>query len=88
MELNSEKCEKKHHLCVERIENSVTGGHCDHLASLMMPNGDPLDRFLYPTLTLMIDSFLALWIGTSEILPCVRKSYLTHTILPRLSHEG
>ena len=27
-------------------------------------------------------------IGTSEILPCVRKSYLTHAILPRMSREG
>ena len=27
-------------------------------------------------------------IGTSEILPWVRKSYLTHAILPRLPREG
>ena len=30
---------------------------CHHSASLMMPNGDPRDRFFYPTLTLMIDSY-------------------------------
>ena len=29
---------------------------CHHLASLVMPNGDPRDGFFYPTLTLMIDS--------------------------------
>ena len=32
--------------------------------------------------------FLAHWIRTSEILPWDRNSDLTHTILPRLSHEG
>ena len=32
--------------------------------------------------------FLALWIRISDILPLDRKSYLTHAILPRLSHEG
>ena len=31
---------------------------------------------------------LAHRIGISEILPCDRKSYLTHAILPRLSREG
>ena len=30
---------------------------CHHLASLMMSNCDPWDRFFYPTLTLMIDSY-------------------------------
>ena len=30
---------------------------CHHLASLMMPNDDPLDRFFYPILTLLIDSY-------------------------------
>ena len=30
---------------------------CHHSASLVMPNGDPRDRFFYPTLTLMIDSY-------------------------------
>ena len=29
---------------------------CHHSASLVMPNADPLDRFFYPTLTLMMDS--------------------------------
>ena len=28
-----------------------------HSVSLGMPNGDPRDRFFYPTLTLMIDSY-------------------------------
>ena len=30
---------------------------CHHSASLVMPNGDPRDRFFYPTLTLMMDSY-------------------------------
>ena len=30
---------------------------CYHSASLVMPNGDPRDRFFYPTLTFMIDSY-------------------------------
>ena len=28
-----------------------------HLASLVIPNDDPWDKFFYPTLTLLIDSF-------------------------------
>ena len=31
---------------------------CHHSACLVMPNGDPWDRFFYPTLTLMIDSYI------------------------------
>ena len=31
---------------------------CHHSASLVMPNGDPGDGFFYPTLTLMIDSYI------------------------------
>ena len=34
---------------------------CHHLASLVMPIGDPLDRFCYPTLTLMMDSYIIMW---------------------------
>ena len=30
---------------------------CHHSASLVMPNGDPRDRFFYTTLTIMIDSY-------------------------------
>ena len=30
---------------------------CHHSASLVMPNGDPRDGFLYPTFTLMMDSY-------------------------------
>ena len=30
---------------------------CHHSASLVLRNGDPLDGFFYPTLTLMIDSY-------------------------------
>ena len=31
---------------------------CHHSANLVMPNGDPRDGFLYPTLTLMVDSYI------------------------------
>ena len=31
---------------------------CHHSASLVMPNGDPRDRFFYPTLILMIDFYI------------------------------
>ena len=31
---------------------------CHHSASLVMTNGDPLDRCFYPTHTLMIDSYI------------------------------
>ena len=31
---------------------------CHHLTSFKMPNDDPLDGFFYPTLTLMIDSYI------------------------------
>ena len=31
---------------------------CYHSASLVMPNNDPLDRFFYPTLTLMMDLYI------------------------------
>ena len=38
--------------------------------------------------TELIPCILAHLITISEILACDRKSYLTHVILPRLSHEG
>ena len=38
---------------------------CHHLASLAMPIGDPLGGFFYPTLTLMIDSYIILWAGSN-----------------------
>ena len=45
--------------------------------------------FIQKYVTFMIDSYiLTHWIGTSEILPCVRNSYLTMAILPRLSRDG
>ena len=31
---------------------------CHHSASLVMPIGDPRDRFLYHTLTLMMGSYI------------------------------
>ena len=38
---------------------------CQHLASLMMPSGDPQDRFFYPTLTL-IDSYIEICFSISD----------------------
>ena len=46
-----------------------------------MPNGDPLDGFFNPTLTLMLDSYiLAQGIRISEILTWVRNCNLTQTV--------
>ena len=33
----------------------ITVSH--HLASQVMPNSDPRDRYFYPTITLIIDSY-------------------------------
>ena len=42
-----------------RIEKSDHRDHrLSYSASLVMPNGDPRDGFFYPTLTLMIDSYI------------------------------
>ena len=30
---------------------------CHHSACLMMPNGDPRDKFFFPTLTFITDSY-------------------------------
>ena len=64
--------EKKHNLCEEGIEKSVTritDWHhkaknpslaitvCHQSASLVMPIGDPRDGFFYPTLSLMLDTY-------------------------------
>ena len=51
--------EKDPLLCEGRIEKSVPCNHrLLHSASLVMPNGDPRDEFFYPTLTLMIDTYI------------------------------
>ena len=50
-----------HNSCEGGIEKSVPRDH--RLSSLgkpdVMPNGDPRDGFFYPTLTLMIDSYIS-----------------------------
>ena len=46
---------KMRHVMVSKKNPAITV--CHHSASLVMPNGDPRDRFFYPTLTLMIDPF-------------------------------
>ena len=38
------------------MEKSVPRDH--RLSSLVMPNDDPREGFFYPTLTLMIDSYI------------------------------
>ena len=48
-----------YHEFVDRIDNSVprfTVWH--HEASRVMPNSDPRDRFVYPFLKFMLNSFL------------------------------
>ena len=51
-------CKKKiHYLCEDGIEKPLMIYVCHHSASLMMPIGDPRDRFFYPTLTLMVDPY-------------------------------
>ena len=40
---------------------------CHHSAHLVMPNGDPGDRFFYSTLTLMIDSYIHVVIERLDI---------------------
>ena len=44
------------YLAVSKI-HSLAIPVCLHLASLVMPIGDPPDDFFYPTLTLMMDSY-------------------------------
>ena len=44
-----------HYSHEDGIEKSVPRNH--GLSSLLMPIGDPLDGFLYPTFTLMMDSY-------------------------------
>ena len=54
--------------------------------------GNPKDRFCHFAAHIFLVQnwpfFLAHWIRISEILPWDRKSYLTHAILARLSHDG
>ena len=42
---------KKKNLCVDGLEKSIPLDH--HLSSIGKPNGDALDRFIYPILTLI-----------------------------------
>ena len=58
-----------HYLCECGIEKSmftITVWH--HLASLMMPIGDPWDWFFYPILTLTMDSYIEKWIQNNHCL--------------------
>ena len=58
--------QEKESICVRMgLKNlPLTISLCHHSASLVMPIGDPQDRFFYPTLTLMMDSFtLSIVIG-------------------------
>ena len=45
-------------MCEDGIQKkSVPCDHCHHLASLVMPIGEFQNRFYYPTLTHMMDSY-------------------------------
>ena len=39
----------------------------------MMPNSDPQDRFFYPTLTLMIDSYILSYNVSHCLITCLKK---------------
>ena len=58
-------------MCEDGIEKSIA---CDHRLSystnLMMANSDPRDRFFYPTLILVMDSY--------NIITCTVINYLTN----------
>ena len=61
--IKSQRCARKriHYLCDGQIEKpSLVITICHRLASLMMLNGDHWDGFFYPTLTLVIDSYILL----------------------------
>ena len=56
--MHGEQEKRIHYLCEDGIEKSVPHVTvCHHSASLVMPISDPRDRFFYPTLTLLIDSY-------------------------------
>ena len=52
---------------------------CHHSACLLISNVDPQDRYLYPTLTLMMDSYIIIWASSQQNLssgfPTKRDSY-------------
>ena len=45
---------------------------CHQLASLVMPIGDPRDGFFYPTLTLMMDSYILKLLSFCYFQECIR----------------
>ena len=45
---------------------------CHHSGSLVIPNGDPRERFPYPTLSLMIDSYILLQYEHKQVLHLLR----------------
>ena len=50
---------KIHYLCEDVIENlTLMITVCPHSARLVIPIGDPRDKFFYPTLTLIMDSYI------------------------------
>ena len=52
--------EKESFICVRMEWKNLSLGInvCHHSASLVMPIGDPQDRFFYHTLALMMDSYI------------------------------
>ena len=49
------------HVRMEQKNPSVAITVCHHSASLAIPNHDPQEGFFYPTLILMIDSYIILY---------------------------
>ena len=57
--ISGEEERETNYSCEDGIENlSLTINVCHHSASLVMPIGDPRNGFFYPTLTLIMDSFI------------------------------
>ena len=64
---------------------------CHHSASLVMPISDSWDGIFYPTLTLMMDSYILAhsrqnmpFVSTPVVLPRVKSSYAIVTVNSRI----
>ena len=66
----------------------ISSSFCSFESTTYWDSSIFLSSFSYNTLANTIRIFLAHRIWISKFLPRNRKSYLTHAILPRLSHEG
>ena len=64
-----------HNLCKDGIEKSVPHDQClSSLGKPHVPISDPRDRFFYPTLTIMVDSYI--------LYPCPAHYFVFDTLRP------